>query len=88
MGINDPEKTIEELSGEVHALFMFLQVLARTNSHPSLVLSQFEKASHQRQTFLEQHPINDSTISAFQDAVKSLQEALLANPQYSPESHQ
>lgn len=86
MGIKNSDQAIAKLTGEVHALYMFLQVLAKTHPNPALALSEFEKAGQQGLAYLEPHAIPDAVIDCYQEVSKAIRQALLANPAYSQKS--
>lgn len=80
--MKNPEEALNKLTGEVHALYLFSQVIGRTHPTPNSVLDEFEIASQQGLAFLEPHTVSESVISAYRDVVKALQQALQSNPHY------
>jgi hypothetical protein len=80
MSMNNPERALATLVGEVHALYLAIQVLAKTHPDPHLALAEFETASQMGLAMLEPHPIPDAAIAGYQDAAEGIRQALLANP--------
>lgn len=80
MPLKNAERAIQTLTGEVHALFLAVQVLAKTHPNPSVVLSDFEILAQQGLAALEPHPIDDAVIVGYQDAIAAIRRALEANP--------
>jgi hypothetical protein len=82
MAIKNSETALVKLTGEVHALYLFVQALARTHSNPSLALEEFERASQAGLAFLEPHAVPDVMIATYQETVEGLQRAIRSNPRY------
>jgi hypothetical protein len=80
MPMKNAERAIYTLTGQVHALYMAVQVLARTHQDPSAVLSDFEILAQQGLASLEPHPIDDAVIVGYQDSIAAIRRALEANP--------
>ena len=80
MPMKNAERAICTLTGEVHALFLAVQVLAKTHQNPSAALSDLEIAAQMGLAALEPHPIDDATIGGYQDTIAAIWRALEANP--------
>jgi len=65
--------------GEVHALFMFSQTLAKTNPNPLALAPQFEVAVQLGLANVETAPVPDAVVEGYQFAVEGLRQALAAN---------
>ena len=84
--MKNPERALATLVGEVHALYMAIQVLAKTHENPQLASSELDVAEQRGLAALEPHPIPDATIVGYQDVVAGIRRALAANPLYSHHS--
>lgn len=82
MTMNNPERALLTLVGEVHALFMAMQAIVRTHPNPSAALVQLDVADQLGLASLEPHPIQDAVIAGYQETVAGIRRALLANPLY------
>jgi hypothetical protein len=80
MPMKNAERAIYTLTGQVHALYMAVQVLAKTHQNPSAALSALESADQQGLASLEPHPIADAVIVGYQDSIAAIRRALEANP--------
>jgi hypothetical protein len=80
MAMRNPNRAISTLVGEVHALFMAVQVLAKTHPNPSAVLAEFDTATQLGLANLEPHPIEDAVIVGYQETADAIRQALAANP--------
>lgn len=83
MPMNNSERALATLVGEVHALYMAIQTLAKTHPNPRLAIAEFEIASQMGLASLEPHPVDEATIVGYQDVAEGIRRALLANPLYS-----
>ncbi len=83
MPIRNPERALNQLVGEFHALFMAVQVLAKTHPSPNVAKTELDGAEQLGLAALEPHPIDDAILIAFQDTMRGIQQALSANPLYS-----
>jgi hypothetical protein len=81
--MRNPERALYKIVGEVHALFMAVQVLAKTHSNPAVAKAELEIAEQLGLAAIEPHPIDDAVLIAYQDTVKGIRQSLLANPLYS-----
>jgi hypothetical protein len=88
MPMRNSEQALNKLVGEVHALFMAVQVLAKTHPNPNAAKTELDIAEQLGLAALEPHPIDDAVLTAYQDTVKGIQQALLANPLYIQKNHQ
>jgi hypothetical protein len=86
--MQNPERALAALVGEVHALFMAVQVLAKTHPSPNAAKTELDVAEQLGLAALEPHSIDETVLIAYQDAVKGIQQALLANPLYNQKNHQ
>jgi hypothetical protein len=80
MPVKNAERALHTLTGEVHALFLAVQVLAKTHQNPSAMASELDIAAQRGLAGLEPHPIDDAVIVRYQDAIAGIQRALAANP--------
>jgi hypothetical protein len=87
MAMRNPERAIATLTGEMHALFMAVQALAKTHPNPIAALSEFDAAAQLGLAALEPHPIPNAVIAGYQDTVAGIRGAFAANPLYSHGSH-
>ncbi len=85
MPIRNPERAIATLTGEVHGLFMALQVLAKSHPYPNSALRELDNAEQLGLAALEPYPIDDAALAGFQHAIAGIRIALEANPQYNPD---
>jgi len=83
MPLNNPERALATLVGEFHALYMAVQVLAKTHENPNLAISELATAEQLGLAALEPHAIPDATVGGYQDVVAGIRGALVANPLYS-----
>jgi hypothetical protein len=83
MPMNNPERAIATLVGEFHALYMAVQVLAKTHENPNLAVSELTNLEQFGLAALEPHAIPDATFVGYQDVVAGILRALAANPLYS-----
>jgi len=90
MAMNNPERALATITGEVHALFMAVQALAKTHTHPEAALVEFENFAQFGLAALEPHPVPEATIRGYQHVVEGIRQVLAANPQrnQSPEPPQ
>ncbi|HEV2545837.1 MAG TPA: hypothetical protein VGU20_00715 [Stellaceae bacterium] len=72
MPMKNPERAISYLTGEVHALFMFAQVVARTHPDPSALLAELHEAGQQGLAMLEPLAVQDAAIEGYQFAIDAL----------------
>lgn len=80
MAMNNPERAIATAIGEVHALFMAVQALAKTHPNPDAALELFNSLADHGLAALEPHPIPDAAIHGYQHVVQGTRQALEANP--------
>jgi hypothetical protein len=78
--MRNPERAISIITGEVHALFMAVQVLVKTHPNPNFALAELAAAEQLGLAALEPHPIADATIVGYQETVAGIRRALMANP--------
>jgi hypothetical protein len=74
--MQNPERAIAYLVGEVHALFMFSQALAQVHPHPEQLLATLEIAEQLGLAHLEPHPVQDAVIDGYQHVISGLRKAL------------
>jgi hypothetical protein len=86
MPMKNPERALAKLVGEVHALYLSVQVLAKSHPYPVSALAALSEAEQRGLAALEPHPIDDAIIATFQETVEGIRQALLANPQCIPDS--
>jgi hypothetical protein len=79
MAMKNHERALATLTGEVHALFMAVQALAKTHPKPSAALLEFDAATQLGLAHLEPHPISDAAIGGYLDAATAIRLALLEN---------
>jgi len=82
--MKNPDRALATIVGEVHALYMVVQVLAKTHENPQLALSELAVVEQLGLAALEPHPIPDATIVGYQDVIAGIRKALGANPLYNP----
>ena len=80
--MKNPERALATIIGEVHGIFMAMQVMARTHPAPNVALDELSDVEQMGLASLEPHPIPDSTIEGFRHAVSGIRKALEANPKY------
>jgi len=83
MPMKNPERAIATLVGEFHALYITVQVFAKTHENPNLAFSELTTAEQLGLAAIEPHPIPDATIVGYQDVIAGIRGALAANPLYS-----
>jgi hypothetical protein len=83
MPMKNPERALVTLVGEFHALYIAVQVLAKTHENPNLAVSELAQAEQLGLAAIEPHPIPDATVVGYQDVIAGIRGALAANPLYS-----
>jgi len=89
MPMQNPERAIAYLTGEVHALFMISQAVARTHPAPQALLSDLETAAQLGLANIEPHPVPDATIEGYQHVIGGVRNILQgrgAIPPYSSDA--
>ncbi len=69
---------IQFLTGEVHGLFMFAQVLAKSHPDPQRLLSEVTEIEQLGLGSIESLPISDAVIEGFRYAVDGVRKAAKA----------
>jgi hypothetical protein len=69
-------RAIWNLTGQVHALFLACQAMAKSHANSDLVLTQLEKAQQEGLASLENLPINDAILIGYQHALGGLLDAI------------
>lgn len=78
MAMNNPERAIATLVGEVHGLLMVVHALAKTHSNPAAVLTELDAIKEYGLAAIEPHPVPETTILGFQYVVENTRRALRA----------
>lgn len=74
-----PERVHHAISfqmGEIHALFMFAQMLARQHHSPKALLPHLAEIEQLGLAGIEPHPVPDATIEGFQFVIEGLRKAI------------
>ena len=66
------------LTGEVHALFLFSQVLASLHPNHALLLAHIDSAAQQGLANVEVLPVEDAVIEGYQFAIEGIRKAVKA----------
>jgi hypothetical protein len=70
------EGAVAKLTGEVHALFIITQVLARSHPNPDALLSDLDTFEQNGLANLEQHSIPDDVLVGYQHALAGIRKAI------------
>ncbi len=71
-------RSIAFLTGEVHALFMFSQAVAKLLSDHSLVLARIDEIDQLGCAMIAPEPVPDATVEGFQFAIEGIRKAAKA----------
>lgn len=69
---------IQFLTGEVHALFIFFQALAKTHADPQRLLSEINAIEQLGLANIEQLPVADAVLEGFRFTIDGLRKAVRA----------
>jgi hypothetical protein len=75
MPMNNPERALATVVGEVHGLFMAVQALVKTHPVPQQFLTEFEKFAQFGLAAIEPHPVPDAVVHGFQHVVAGIRQA-------------
>ena len=71
-------RSLAFLTGEVHALFVFAQALAKTHAEPRVLLTRLGEAELSGLISFEPQPMPDAVIDGYQFAIGGIRNAIEA----------
>lgn len=69
-------RSIQTLTGECHALYLFCQSIAKGHPDPAAMLPALEQAAQHGLAYLESHPVADALIDGYQETLKGLRKSI------------
>lgn len=73
---NPAQRALFFLTGEIHALFMFSQALAKSHPDPERLRAELEIAAQHGLAKIEPLPVSDAAIEGYQYIMAGLQKAV------------
>lgn len=82
------QRSIQTLTGECHAMFMFRQAVARAHPDPEILGIHFEDTAQLGLAHIEVLPMSDAMIGGYQHVAGALRKLLKVQPKAPPSSQE